>query len=51
LQISATYRTDKIIASVIPECTWRNDVSQTEMHTAELLVPKPTSCKVEIATE
>jgi hypothetical protein len=28
-----------------------NDVRQTEMHTAELLIPGPSSFKVEIATE
>jgi hypothetical protein len=28
-----------------------NDVTQTEIHTAEPLVPEPISCEVEIATE
>jgi hypothetical protein len=28
-----------------------NDVRQTEIHTAELLVPKPTAFEVEMATE
>jgi hypothetical protein len=32
-----------------PMCS-HHDVRQTEMHTAELLVPDPSPCEVEIAT-
>jgi hypothetical protein len=28
-----------------------NDVKQTEIHTAESLVPEPSACEVELATE
>ena len=30
---------------------WVNDVRQTEIHTAEPLVPKPSNCGVELAIE
>jgi hypothetical protein len=33
------------------KCTWGNDVMQTEIHTAEPLVPEPSSSEVEIAIE
>jgi hypothetical protein len=39
-----------IIFSAI-ECTWDNDVKQTEIHTAESLVPEPSDSKFEMAIE
>jgi hypothetical protein len=31
------------------KCTWVNDVGQTKIHTAEQLVPDPSSFEIEIA--
>jgi len=33
------------------ECTWVNDVRQTEIHTTEPLVPQPSAFEVEMAIE
>jgi hypothetical protein len=33
------------------ECTWSNDVRQTEMHTAASLLPQHSSFRIETATE
>jgi hypothetical protein len=33
------------------ECTWVNYIRQTEIRTAELLVPEPCACEFEMAIE
>jgi hypothetical protein len=33
------------------ECTWDNDARQTEVHSAERLVPEPNAFEVEMAIE
>jgi hypothetical protein len=41
---------EKLLLPII-ECTWGNDVRQTEIHTAEPLVPEPSSFEFGIAIE